>query len=103
VRDKERTMSGGSYDYAYRHIEDLANRIAATTPLRRAFVRHLLLVSRAARDVEWVDSCDYGAGGEEAAIRLCLQSDAELAEVIIAAKRAKADLEAALNTAEANK
>ncbi len=65
-------MSGGSYEYAYSKIDDLADSIkareSALTPLRRAFVEHLHLVSEAAHDIEWVDSGDCGPGDEDKAI-----------------------------------
>lgn len=53
-------MSGGSYDYAYTRVDDMAGslRDVATDPLRRAFKAHLLKVAKAMRDVEWEDSCD---------------------------------------------
>jgi hypothetical protein len=84
-------MSGGSYDYLYHRIEDLADHIelvnntdrndldacrldalfdAAATE-RAWFVGLLRLVATAAHDVEWVDSGDYGLGAEVAAIRAC--------------------------------
>lgn len=58
-------MSGGSYDYLCYKIDDMADRLVASKdPLRRAFGKHLLLVSKAAKSVEWVDSGDYGPGDE---------------------------------------
>lgn len=62
-------MSGGSYGYAYRHIEELADRIEQTTPLRTRFVEHLRKVAKAAHDIEWVDSADSSPGSEDSAIR----------------------------------
>lgn len=65
-------MSGGSYSYAYMDIEDLANTIARNvqTPERIAFAEHLKKVAKAMHDIEWVDSGDYGQGGENEAIML---------------------------------
>lgn len=63
-------MSGGHYDNAYGHIERLADDILAEVRdfperhssgciiLRIAFAMHLLMVARAARSIEWVDSDD---------------------------------------------
>ena len=69
-------MSGGSYDYAFRRIDELADAIQATTPLRRAFQQHLRDVAKAAHDIEWVDSCDYGKGDEDEAIQKVLGQNA---------------------------
>jgi hypothetical protein len=66
-------MSGGRYDYAYQKVEDMAEQLAESkSPLRRAFAKHLMLVSKAMHDVEWVDSGDYGEGDDAKAIELAL-------------------------------
>jgi hypothetical protein len=65
-------MSGGTYDYAYGRISDLADAIKPTTALRRVFKVHLEQVSKACHDIEWVDSGDYAVGAEDAAIVACL-------------------------------
>lgn len=62
-------MSGGHYNYAYSRIEELAVDIRGSTPLRRAFKKHLLMVAKACHDIEWVDSSDYGPGDEDEAIK----------------------------------
>lgn len=79
-------MSGGSHDYAYRHVEEMADALcqADETPLRRAFAEHLRLVAQAMHDVEWVDSCDYGRTGDENAIRKVLGAGARWAELVFA-------------------
>ena len=95
-------MSGGSYDYAYGKIEDLANEIRPTSPLRKAFKTHLRKVAKAFHDIEWVDSADYSPGDEDAAIHACLGKDGAklvLAEAVAEAVRVKAELDAAINTA----
>lgn len=92
-------MSGGSYDYAFHKIEDLANDIRPKTPLRRAFKTHLHKVAKACQDIEWVDSSDYGPGDEDAAIRECLGKDGPalvLAEVVSEATRIKKELDTAI-------
>lgn len=68
-------MSGGEYDYICYTLTRVADDIADTVPnsacpsLRKYFVDHLQLVSKALHDIEWVDSGDYPAGGEEKAIK----------------------------------
>ena len=97
-------MSGGSYDYAYGKIEDLAGEIRPTTPLRKAFKTHLRKVAKACNDIEWVDSCDCLPGDEDEAIRACLGKDGPalvLAEAVAEAVRVKAELDAAIDTANA--
>lgn len=65
-------MSGGSYNYAYSAILDMANEMKPTTPLRKAFKEHLAKVAKACHDIEWVDSGDYAENQEEEAIAACL-------------------------------
>lgn len=89
-------MSGGSYDYAFHKIEDLADEIRADTPLRTAFVEHLRLVAKAARAIEWVDSCDYAKGDEDKPIRACLPEYAELPPMIEQAAKLRDALNASL-------
>jgi hypothetical protein len=99
-------MSGGSYNYAYYRIEELAAEIRATTPLRKAFKAHLLKVAKACHDIEWVDSCDYGPSDEDKAIRACLGVNADamvIHEVLETAKKAKAELEQAISFVEVKK
>ena len=71
-------MSGGSYDYIYRRINDLAAMIsetggcsAASKSLRNAFKKHLELVAKTCRAIEWNDSGD-GDSEEEELIKECL-------------------------------
>ena len=95
-------MSGGSYSYAYRRIEDLAEDMRPTTPLRKAFKRHLRKVSKACKDIEWVDSCDCGPGDEDEAIRACLGNDGPalvLDAAVAAAVMVRAELDAAIDAA----
>lgn len=83
-------MSGGSYNYAFRRVDEFAdevesrlrrttrdedgNRYDRYTPEQRArrlaFIAHLRLVSEAMRAVEWEDSGD--GADEEAAIAAVL-------------------------------
>ena len=92
-------MSGGSYDYAYLKIEDLAHNIKAraSTPERSAFVDHLFKIAKAAHDIEWVDSGDCGPGDENQAIRACLVDGAILDQMILDAKKIMAYLTAEID------
>lgn len=62
-------MSGGSMNYLYSRVEDVADELIDSGDVRRvAFGMHLKLVSKALRSIEWVDSADYGPGDEYADI-----------------------------------
>jgi hypothetical protein len=63
-------MSGGSYDYVCWKIEEFATslRNQPRDPRRASFAKLMMLVAKAAHDIEWVDSCDYGEGDEHKAI-----------------------------------
>lgn len=77
-------MSGGSYDYLYTKIEDVADSLLSRkgeAPIRRAFAEHLKLVAKALHDIEWVDSGDYGGGDDVDAIRAALGPSADAAEL----------------------
>lgn len=100
-------MSGGSYNYAYRHIEDLAADIRerggcgpeySESQLRRAFKSHLAKVAAACRAIEWNDSGD-GDSAESEKIRACLPETAELDAAIEQAGEAQWELIAALERA----
>ncbi len=96
-------MSGGSYQYAYNRIEELADEIRPTTPLRRAFKTHLRKVAAACHDIEWVDSSDCSLGDEDAAIRKCLGKDGPalvIAEAVAEAVRVRSELDAAIESAK---
>lgn len=71
-------MSGGSYDYAYHFVRDMAEEILVrekTFELRRAFARHMLDVADAMHAIEWVDSGDFSPGDEVAAIEKALRKE----------------------------
>ena len=91
-------MSGGSYDYSCFRVNDMAEdtRIKFGSPLRRAFGKHLALVSEAMRMVEWVDSSDNSPGDENDAIKRVLQPGAELSELIEMAKEVRDQLDEAI-------
>lgn len=87
-------MSGGSYNYLYCRIEDLAEDIlqkGKRTPLRKAFCSHLIKVAAAAKAIEWNDSGD-GDDREEGLIRAVISPTAELEEATKNAKQAIEDL-----------
>ena len=62
-------MSGGSMDYLCYKIEEASFSLG--TPARRAFKKHLHLISKALKAIEWNDSGD-GADDEEELIQKCL-------------------------------
>lgn len=83
-------MSGGSYDYAYIKVEDMADRDGLKrSPLRRAFATHLKKVAKAMHDIEWVDSGDYGEGDDVKAITECLGDNSQAMALIEAIKEAE--------------
>lgn len=72
-------MSGGSLDYVYLKVAEVANELRGkhNKPLYRAFANHLDKVSEALHDIEWVISCDYGEGQEDNAINKVLGVDCD--------------------------
>ena len=96
-------MSGGSWEYLYRKVEEMAEGLAASkNPMRRAFATHLKDVAEAMHDIEWVDSYDYGPGDETNSILRALGKDApllilkecvaELDEAIVRAQKTRAEI-----------
>lgn len=88
-------MSGGSHDYAYRHV---ANFSTGGTPLRNAFKAHLEKVAAAMKAIEWNDSGD-GDDREDAMIRACISPDAEILAATKLAETALENLTEALRRA----
>lgn len=92
-------MSGGRYDYAYAHIEELARELELcpdkftpegnvienppTDAHRVRFKRILELVAEAARAVEWVDSGDSSLGDDHAAIDAILKEARRTKRVVL--------------------
>jgi len=64
-------MSGGSYDYACFRVEEFAEALRKTDedPGRVAFKELLILVAKAMREIEWVDSGDKSDGDEYESIQ----------------------------------
>lgn len=91
-------MSGGSLDYAYSKIEDLAAAVnaRAQNALHRAFAYHLAKVAKAAQELEWVLSDDSSPGDEADAIRAVVSPQEELDVARAAAEQALKDLEECL-------
>lgn len=94
-------MSGGALEYGYGRIDDLADRVEARarTPLHRAFAAHLRLCAKAAKDLEWMLSCDTSAGTEVAALEKVISPEMVLALTIEEAKIARENLDIALERA----
>jgi N-methylhydantoinase B/oxoprolinase/acetone carboxylase alpha subunit len=93
-------MSGGSMNYLYSKL-DYDATFHTNTPERRAFKEHLVKVSKALHDIEWVDSGDYRTGDENAAIRACLSSEQLLESVIEQAEEALQNLREELERVKA--
>lgn len=83
-------MSGGSMDYFCYELDDVSFDLS--TPERKAFKKHLELVSKALHDIEWVDSGDYATGDEVEAILACITPQAVLQETIDTALNARNEL-----------
>ena len=87
-------MSGGSWDYAYCKLTEPIEKLTRErSALRRAFGKHLQLVSDALYAIEWVDSGDYADGDDIPKIKECLSKSDELRELLIDAKEIKEQLE----------
>jgi len=103
-------MSGGSYDYLYSKIRDMADDMPLHSScddyvhpsLRAAFKKHLKLVADACRAIELNDSGD-GDQDEIAKIEACLPRDAELRAAIEEAEVTLASLTAAIERARTAK
>ena len=77
-------MSGGSWDYVTYKFQDVADRLKEEKDtLRRALGGHIELIVKAMRDIEWVDSGDYGPGDEVESIKKVLKSHKELRMAIL--------------------
>ena len=68
-------MSGGSWNYVSRAIEETAARLEVEEdPDRRALGAALKPFARALHEIEWVDSCDTAPGTDRQAITAVLAS-----------------------------
>ena len=68
----------------------------AETPLHRAFAAHLMKVSKALHDIEWLFSADYGPGDEIDALKAVITPEASLESATAYALVALAELRAAI-------
>lgn len=101
-------MSGGSYDYAYQRVADVADEIRLTSccseyvsvKLRQAFKAHLKKVAAAMKAIEWNDSCD-GDDKDREKILACVGPNIleSAIQVAIDAKKAAEDAAAELGKA----
>lgn len=99
-------MSGGSYDYAYTHIADLASALRTEDTgdeevpraLRRAFKAHLFAVAKAAKALEWVDSGD-GDPDARALVEAVVSPQRQIETSIEAANQALEELEESIQRA----
>jgi len=63
-------MSGGSWDYFYYNIDEVADRLCdEKSPLRRALGQHMRALSHAMHEIEWVDSGDKSSPDDTEAIK----------------------------------
>ena len=86
-------MSGGSYDYAYGHVLNMADALerAPQTPIRKDFQALLGLVGAAMKAVERVDSGDRPMGDEDAPIEACFAFAAMHYDKVVDVKEAWAE------------
>lgn len=71
-------MSGGSWDYFYYKLEEVAEKLSwQDNPLRKAMGKKLKEAAAALHDIEWVDSSDYGEGDDVKAIKKFLGKNPE--------------------------
>ena len=86
-------MSGGSFGYAFHHVEAMAIELLnSPVDYRRAFAEHLLKVSQAMRSVEWSISGDTGPDDDKVEVMHCIQKEAVIAELLKAALELKSSL-----------
>lgn len=71
-------MSGGSWNYAYAKVVELAERLSTSEDaLRKMFGAHLRLCAKALNHIEWVDSDDFPPGREVEAVKEALKMSPE--------------------------
>lgn len=70
-------MSGGSWEYFYCKLDEVADRLLCDRDMKRkAFGKLMKNCAEAMHDIEWVDSADCSPGDEMKAIDKCLKFDA---------------------------
>lgn len=76
-------MSGGHYDHFWFQVDEVSTELKEyDDPLRQAFADHLRLISKALKDIEWVDSGDRSPGDEYEAIRATINNYKAIAAAI---------------------
>ena len=97
-------MGGGSWDYFYDKLSQVAIRLCADhRPIRKAFGVHLVSCALAMHEIEMVDSSDTVPGTEVDRIKAALGSAADdliLKQTIIKAKAVLTELQDAVAAAE---
>ena len=86
-------MSGGSMDYLYARVED--SRFDTYSPERKAFRKHIFLVAKALKSIEWNDSGD-GDDDEVSNIMVCISKTDVLEAVLEDARRVQRELTKAI-------
>jgi hypothetical protein len=98
-------MSGGSLDYFYSRVRDIAETISAyqspALPEHLAFAKHLNLVADALHDLEWVWSGDISPGDEMPALHKVISKADVLDAAVSQAETAAKNLNDALEKAKA--
>jgi len=84
-------MSGGSLDYIYYKVEEAGLDVKrnAKTNLHKLFGNHLLLVSKALKDLEWEFSGDSSENSADGAIKEVLGKSYKIKELIMLKEEAK--------------
>jgi len=83
-------MSGGSMEYLYARLEDA--RFDTYSPERKAFRKHIFLVAKALKSIEWNDSGD-GDDDEVSNIMACISKTDVLEAVLEDARRVQRELD----------
>lgn len=91
-------MSGGSWDYVYSRVQDIADRLQGRgqTADRRALGAHLRKIAAALKAIEWSDSGDDDEAAATEAIRAVVSPADRLEAATEAAKMAHDELRAVL-------
>ena len=91
-------MSGGSLDYLYRRVNEVAAELRSRShcAVHSAFATHLDKVAKALHDLEWVWSADYAVGDELDAMRAVISTEDEIGAAVARAEQAVSDLKEAL-------
>ncbi len=97
-------MSGGSLDYAFYKIKDIAEAVrdrADGDSVSLAFASHLEAVAKVAKELEWAWSGDTAIKDAHAAIVQLIGPSAVLDSAVAAAKEVRRELDNAIKMAEA--